>query len=115
MASSVTAFAVASFVFFTIGLLLGYYLHKKRYNASDISSTGEEAQQVTDDNETDPNQELQLDLKDNVAYGPSQPIPVYEDVLYIRASASAVDYDQQHEDGQELRENVAYCGRIPNP
>ena len=85
------------------------------YTTSDNSSSGDGAQQVTDDNETDLNQELQLDLKSNVAYGPSQPVPVYEDVLHIRSSASAVDYDRLCEEDLELRENVAYCGRIPNP
>ena len=42
----------------------------------------------------DPNQELQLDLKNNVAYGPRQPVPVYEDLLHIRSSASVVDYNR---------------------
>ena len=104
MASSVTAFAVASILFFPIGLLSGYFLHKKSgkmYIVSENSSTGERAQQVANDNDIGPNQELQLDLKDN---GPSQPVPVYEDVLHIRSSASAVDYDRQHEEGLELRE-----------
>ena len=85
------------------------------YIASDNSSTGDGTQQVTDDNETDPNQVLQLDLKNNVVYGSSQPVPVYEDVLHIRSSVSAVDYDRRHEEGLELRENMAYCGQIPNP
>ena len=78
MASSVTAFAVASILFFPIGLLSGYFLHKKSgkmYIVSENSSTGERAQQVANDNDIGPNQELQLDLKDN---GPSQPVPVYD-------------------------------------
>ena len=76
------------------------------YTASEIiSSTGEGTLPATNDNETVLNQELEL--KDNVAYGPmqsssSQPVPVYEDV---QPNASAVEHQEQH---FELRENVAY-------
>ena len=78
------------------------------YAASEIiSSTDEGTLQATNDDATVLNPELEL--KDNVAYGPmrsssSQPVPLYED---MRSSACAVEY---HEQGLELRENVAYCG-----
>ena len=96
---------MASILFFIVG-----FLHKKRkmYTTSEIiSSTGEGTLQVTNDDETVVNQELEL--KDNVAYGPmqlssSQPVPVYE---VVHPSASVVEHQEQH---FELRENVAYCG-----
>ena len=113
VASSVTAFAVASILFFIVGFLCGYTLYEKRSfkpctASKTISSTGdhEGTLQVSND-VTVLNQKLEL--KDNVAYGPmrstsSQPVPLYEDVNVLPGTV------EHQEQGLELRENVAYCG-----
>ena len=106
VASSVTVFAVTSILFFIIGCLCGYFLKKKRkmYTVAETISRPNETL-VPYDAETVLNQELEL--KDNVAYGPMrsssmQPAPLYEDV-----QPSAVQHQLQNKK-LELRENVAY-------
>ena len=87
VASSVTVFVVASVLFFVVGFLCGYFFHKKKkmFTVSEtILSTGEGTQQVTNTDGSVLDQELEL--KDNVAYGPvrsstSQPVPLYEDII----------------------------------
>ena len=79
VASSVTVFTVASIVFFTVGFLCGHFCQKKRKSnratgvpppVASVATGGEQTQiPEYDDVVLQPN-EPDLELKENVAYGP---------------------------------------------
>ena len=78
MASSVTVFAVASILFFTVGFLCGHYCQKNRKPSTAAAETvppvpagGQTQIPCYDDVVLQHHgQETHLELKENVAYGP---------------------------------------------
>ena len=68
MASSVTAFFVGSIVFFFVGFLCGHFHQRKRK----VSGAVTESEKIHAPNYDDVvlKQEQEVELKENVAYGP---------------------------------------------
>ena len=66
MASSMTAFIVASTLFFIVGFLCGHFCQKERKNAEIVSQT----RTPNYDDAVLQQHEQELELKENVAYGP---------------------------------------------
>ena len=74
VASSVTVFVVASILFFTIGFLCGHFWQKKRKPsraaARSVPPSGGQTQIPYYDDVVLQQREQELELKENVAYGP---------------------------------------------
>ena len=70
MASSVTAFVMASILFFTVGFLHGHFCQKKRKPAETVPPSGGQTQIPYYDDVVLQPCEQELELKENVAYGP---------------------------------------------
>ena len=71
VASSVTAFIVGSILFFIIGFLCGYFCRwEKKFTAGTVTESEKTHAPYYDDVVL--KQEQELELKENVAYGPIQ-------------------------------------------
>ena len=76
MASSVIVFAVTSILFFTVGFLCGHFCQKKRKSSATAAeavppmTTGGQTQIPYYDDVVLQQCEQELELKENVAYGP---------------------------------------------
>ena len=70
VASSVTVFIVASTLFFIIGFLCGHFCRKERGKVDEAVPQSEKTQGTPYYDDVVLKQEQELELKDNVAYGP---------------------------------------------
>ena len=80
VASSVTVFIVASILFFTLGFLCGHFYQKKGKpstaggdhvpSGTGVATGGQQTWSTYYDNVVLHQQEQELELKENVAYGP---------------------------------------------
>ena len=79
VASSVTVFIVASILFFTLGFLCGHFYQKKgkpsaaggdHHVPPGVATGRQQTQSTYYDNVVLHQQEQELELKENVAYGP---------------------------------------------
>ena len=71
VASSVTVFVLASTLFFIVGFLCGHFCRKEKKIAETVSSSGQAHAPYYDDVVLRQH-EQELELKENVAYGPVQ-------------------------------------------
>ena len=69
MASSVTAFTMASIVFFFVGFLCGHFYQKKRKAAGTVPHEMSQGIPFYDDVMLTQNEQV-LEMKENVAHGP---------------------------------------------
>ena len=69
VASSVTVFVLASTLFFVVGFLCGHFCRKEKKIAETVSSSGQAHGPYYDDVVLRQH-EQELELKENVAYGP---------------------------------------------
>ena len=71
MTSSVTVFVLTSIVFFTVGFLCGHFCQNKRKTAGNVSHKKTQRTPYYNDVVLQQHQQ-ELDLKENVVYGPIQ-------------------------------------------
>ena len=69
MASSITIFVVASILFFIVGFLFGHFCRKERKTTEIVSREKTHSAPYYDDVVLKQHEE-ELELKENVAYGP---------------------------------------------